>query len=296
MNHNQNLLNVIFHGTFVFRRTARHYLEKGIEKVDARTEGIEVLIPFVATHRYRAGNWLGETTLEGGDGEALAIYELTGVEPGRAWLSDEHNLILRNRPLRRGVALHNRLHAKLLIPLPHSVVTPRRAPVGNNFNQKALLPRDYRGNVGTLQIFTYTFRSDAALKIAGNLKIGGKVHGHPWEPAFTGFGLSTVNLHVVAAHEHDEDADEVQTAFRNSMDLYNLPLRLRGTGIRGEIQVGELPAGVLPEECEDLHLRTRRMAQMGRMKKDGRDMNQLWFPSEAFDSEPGTCLQLGDRG
>jgi len=52
-------LNVLFHGLFVF--------------VD-RPNGIEVLIPDMgADHVYRAGEWLGETTL------ARGSYELSGV-------------------------------------------------------------------------------------------------------------------------------------------------------------------------------------------------------------------------
>ncbi|MGH9674271.1 MAG: hypothetical protein ACRD44_13905, partial [Bryobacteraceae bacterium] len=58
-----------------------------------------------------------------------------------------------------------------------------------------------------------------------------------------------------------------------------------------------LPVGVTREESEDLAGRTRRLARLGRMKKDDRDLNQLWFSSEGLSAkDPPNCPDSWNSG
>src|SRR5688572_8859925 len=82
-----------------------------------------------------------------------------------------------------------------------------------------------------------------------------------------------------------------QTAFDKMTELFqDFPLGLNRTTIEAELLPNDqLPKGVAREECEDLSLRTQRMAKLGRLRKNGLDLNNLWLASEGFNSEPSGC-------
>ena len=289
------ILHVMFHGTFVF---------------DFHDAFVDVLIPEVDDHVYRAGSWLGETDLicgEQSNGHAHhtpaghtnhhgpEIYRLTGVESGNVTsLPSEHNLMFKTsfRP-----DVDRLLRARIRVPLPDRITTPRRGRLGKKgFRPNDDLPSDYRGYLGTLQVFTYHFRSDNALRL----------NCHPehtlWEPAFAG---GVVTLHVIAAPEHFHlspplnagGRSHVQNAFQACMALFQgVNLDMAQLPETNEFDRSDVPAGAIPEETEDLAPRIRRLSQLGRMKKDERDLNLLWFPSEAYDGDPDACISTGNRG
>jgi hypothetical protein len=170
--------------------------------------------------------------------------------------------------------------------------------VRDRFSNKQLLPDDYRESLGTLQIFTYRFQNDNALRLAC----------HPehslWEPAFAGEG-DAITLHIIAAPEqfhltpplNARGRSHVQNSFDACMALFqDLPLGLRSLPETNEFDRADVPAGAIPEETEDLAPRIRRLSQLGRMKKDQRDLNLLWFPSDAYDGDPDACVSNGNRG
>jgi len=112
------ILNVIFHGTFLF---------------DMYKDHMDVLIPKVPGHVFRIGGWMGEVELSpsshGAHGHAEQnqpgpdVFELQGVEPGNATLAPEHNLIFHDKTLKAGKKLDDLLRAKLLLrQLPDKIV------------------------------------------------------------------------------------------------------------------------------------------------------------------------------
>jgi len=279
----------MFHGTFVF---------------DFHDDDLDVLIPEVEGHVYRAGSWLGETELICGEDhdhgagkhEGPDTYTLSGVEDGSvSTLPLEHNLMLHETLVKD---VDSRLYAKIRMPLPDRITTPRRGHLENNaenFEHAELLPKDYQDYLGTLQIFTYRFERDNALRLSC----------HPehtlWEPAFSG---GAVTLHLFAAPEHlhlmpplNERKSHVQDAFLKCMELFeDMPLRIAKLPTNNEFDPADVPSGAIPEETEDLAPRIRRFAQLGRMRKDERDLNLVWFPSDAYDGDPGGCSSCGNRG
>ena len=292
---NAPILNVIFHGTFVFCK------KKKVS--DSEPERIDVYMPAVPTHLFIAGNWLGETKLEGG-----AEYELKGVldpEAGTTVTLPEAANLVVGKP--HSDKIGTKLHAKLRMPQPDSIVTPRSAPVPNTrFKHKnesnpamaqplidALLTASkYQGRLGSITVFTYRFADVADLRLVRTKPPGG---GHPWIPVASGptpeqpFG--TVNLHMFSAHEVEDDLEEAQTAFDRMTELFDdFPLGLNRTNLDAELLPNDqLPKGLAKEECEDLSLRTQRMAKLGRLRKNGLDLNNLWLASEGFNSEPSGC-------
>jgi hypothetical protein len=273
-------LNVIFHGSFLFCKNK-----------SAAVPVIDVYLPAIQSHVFRAGNWLAETELDSGE------YRLEGVDPGGPLdlATNTNNLIVGGGLTH---ALSPPLHAKIVIPLPKYIYTPRTAAVPNAKFKKRdgtsaatllALPTHYSGKLGTLTIFTYTFQHESNLVLYETDSGGSVIGAHPWEPAFAG-DPATINLHVIAAHEVSEDLGEVQSALTSTMDLFaNYPLVLERTPIVSQLKIPDLPTGVTPEECEDIGPRTRRMALLGRKKKNGVDLNQVWSPSDPFDSEPSAC-------
>ena len=299
------ILQVFFHGTFVF---------------DFHTDYIDVLIPEVDEHVYRVGSWLGETELQcgephgdephGGDHGAMEetmahgghqngisgpdVFELKGVEPGsKTTLPEQHNLMF-SVPLPANV--DDLLRARIRVPLPDSISTPRRGILAaNGFSDPALLRRlGYFGELGTIQIFTYHFQNDNALSLTCH-------PGHSlWEPAFAG---DTLGLHIFAAPEEfhvlpshtGRQSSHIQNAFAHCMAVLGQSLTMDRLPDQNVFERGDLPEGALPEETEDLAPRLRRLRQLGRMRKDNRDLNQLWFASEAFDGDPDGCSSTGNR-
>lgn len=307
-------LNVVFHGTFVF----------------VHTEGdnrIRVLLPKFHQHVFRAGNWLGETELAGSyehdcklpdgthresehehDGQCarLRLEGAIGVSPADFKLPIEHNLVLRgnDRTLKlkgsqfqlNGASVDDSIHAVLEVPLPKKIVTPRRAQVPvSSFDDpdQDLTSSNFQGNVGTLDVFRYGFDDDAELKLASTC-CGG---GHFWEPSFAG---NEVNLHIFSEPDHDHESEHARNSFNHCMALLGFKLKLNDSTIVDEFFNGEMNGmNVAPEETEDLAPRARRLSLLGRMRKENRDLDLLWFENEALNGDPsscGRCWYCNNRG
>lgn len=214
------------------------------------------------------------------------VFELKGVDPGNQKLSPKYNLLFpRTQPLAGN--LNSTLRAVLLLPKPKSISTTLRVAIPFASDAQGL-PPDYEGQVGTLQIFTYHFQDDAALKLAGS-------RGNQfWEPIFSG---DTVNLHIYAEPETDQGLSHSLEAFQALTSLVvGVDLPLPRTRLQSSLDEDKLPEGVVSEEMEDLAPRITRLSQLGRMHKESRDLNRTWFRSEAFGEEPPACCGAGRDG
>jgi hypothetical protein len=289
----EGTLHVIFHGTFLF-----HYDRNNLRNGQPY---IEVLIPRVEDHVLRIGNWLAEIDLSGH--RSVPTFELSGVRPGGECNGNvSHNLVFDGLPLKPRDQLEQLLVARLLLPLPRLIRSPRRSPAGpEHFSDPALLPDDLR-EIATLQIFTYEIQKESELAIhsleapgmaATSTQSPAGHHGQPvlWEPAFSD---ASFNLHIFAAPEQDRPAMHVSNAFSRLMGLFDGSMgrlsmvQFPPLSILDVSELGAVP-GILVEETEDLAPRRRRLSQLGRMRKERRDLNLTWFSTEAFDDDPGSC-------
>ena len=117
-----------------------------------------------------------------------------------------------------------------------------------------------------------------------------------WEPEVEN---SIVNLHFFAAHPHHRMSggtvhEHVKEAFDECMKRSGSAVRMNPVILNGSKLDGPLPEGVAIQETEGLESRIRRMAQLGRMMKADRDLNLLWFDSEALDAQPDACTNSGN--
>ncbi len=275
-------LHVLLHGTFAF-----------FVNQDGR---VEALIPNVKNHVVRAGNWLAETILKPGE------YCLEGVDKGTLGnnvLDPERNVILSGvRPTEETPSGDKDalLYARLDLGRPARVSSMLRAKVpkadftGRDKSKIKVINGTNQVEIATLQVFTYKFSGDAGVLL----------DKHPWEPAFSGGKTKTINLHIFSATETEHPHGHVSDAFNACLKLF------KDAGSNGEVrlklnlhrpspatELGDRPAGVVAEEMEDLTPRMRRIALLGRMKKDSRDLTNLWFDNEPLSPDPATCGSPG---
>jgi hypothetical protein len=260
------ILNVIFHGTFVFQRD---------EKAERITAWIPKLDP---EHVYRAGSWLAETELQRGH------YQLEGVETGGTGIFDPaRNLILNPPPHEPDEA---EIHAHLTLPWPKTVTSLRIATISRRFFRAAdeLVDDRESQHAAAVQVFTYDFQDDNRLKLADcTLKPSG---GHYWEPVYVG---NYVNLHIFSAEDHYEQPSLAIDDFGKTAGLFGFKLSLRKSLPMSGVRDNETPEGVDPKETEDLAPRTLRLALLGRLMKQGGNANLAWYGNDALDGDPGAC-------
>ena len=287
-----NILNVIFIGTFIFCNKRN----KGKEIPD---EPLDVFVPWVPNHVFRAGNWLGETEFLGAaraqpfqpTRREPILYELQGVKSGKPTFPDERNLVVTGR---HSTELKpHMLHAQITMPLPNKIATVATTAVKREelaikpgfLHRFGELEIEYKGQLGTINVFQYSFDRLDDLRLA---RLSDPKGAHPWIPVIAGEPASA-NLVIYAAHEVDH-AEEVEESFDFTTSVFfDLPLTInKGTTASAQLD-DELPSGVTREECEYLTPRVvNRGARLGIWKRDRRDLNRLWDPN-AFDSSPSAC-------
>ena len=265
-------LNVIFHGAFAF-------LE------EEKKHRIRTMIPVIAQHAYRAGNWLGETHLMRG------TYELRGVTQGRvSQFSAKQNLIVKSKK----PAAKPQPYATIFFPLPRKITSLRtaRVPTTSFTNQNHLLVKGKEQHVSTLQIFTYSFKD------ANQLLLKSAHGGHYWEPVIkaskkNGKVERSVNLHIFSVEDSVDEPYQVDDFERCAQLLASNVRLVNGCAYQPTgITEGDLPYGVTAAETEDLAPRNLRLARLGRLLSQGDDTNQAWYKDDALDNEPPTCGPL----
>jgi hypothetical protein len=265
------VLNVILHGAFAL------VYDRGAQKID-------VWIPPVKHHVFRAGNWLGETELSRRDAE----YELKGATPGHDEFNSRLNLFVKpQNPTKASSA-----RTKLSFPIPEHITSLRVAEVPRDkFKNQAGLdvrnPADPNEHIATLQVFSY--HVDDENKLLLQTKDG---DGHYWEPVVTTGPdkREFINLHVFSAEDHFTKLSNSEEDFNRCTELLGsqllLDTRLVPSGIPDR---GHLPAGVTEPETEGLAERTLRMARLGRLVTQNGDANLAWYGNDALDGNPQAC-------
>ena len=286
----QSMLNVIFHGSFVF-------VDRGDE--------IHVRIPNLPQHAITAGNWLGETKLMPG------TYRLDGVVHGKAGFNAERNLILHYKELPSEPAPY----ATIVFPKPAGIQSLRVAPLPKD-SLEAVDAKDSHAQkevqrlnaaehrIATMQVFTYAIDNVKRLALSSAPK--GKpdpsvVDGHYWEPVVVPGKDHTdfANLHIYSTEDHYQDPFQAED-FAQCAATMGVKLKLRNPYQASRIPEQSfalpeerLPPGVNARETEDLAARTKRMARLGRLAclTEG-DTNDAWFEDDALDDATMECGPL----
>jgi hypothetical protein len=233
-------------------------------------------------HVYRAGNWLGETELSGGD------YKLVGVNKGEEHFDRTMNLVLKSERLVR-----HKAHATLRFPRPQAIASLRVANVPfDAFNpaEAKALKLDQKGvHIATLHVITYTFKDDNDLRLANAENLD---DGHYWEPAFDG---SYINLHIFCSEDRFSTPSQASADFKACAALLGLKLELEYPyPVAMAANDVRLPSGVIAEETEDLPFRTLRMGRLGRLLRQGGDANLAWSGNDALDCPEACGPVLGE--
>jgi hypothetical protein len=234
-------LNVLFHGLFVF--------------VEKETE-IEVLIPDMGSdHVYRAGEWLGEITLQ-----PDKVYELTGVTGGGGAFAPDKNMIVRDLPASTG---KKGVCARLKLLRPKNITSLRPVTLGPDCltieDEKNLVTSR---TVSAEHVFTYDIDNDDPTQV--------KLGDHVMSTSAQKFkdGDFYMNLHIIAGPDHAEQEPHVKGGFDRAIEL--IPhLQDKVTLIHPRKfpllkRTDELPAGCIFEEFLELNQRVERLAYYGR--------------------------------
>jgi len=254
------ILNVLLHGAFTFIPC---------------NERIDVLIPNLPHHVYRAGSWLAETQLRAGR------YELEGVEgqqlSGHNRFSPDKNLLVKfngqlpEKPLP---------YATLELPRPKKITTLRTVVADRKyFSHPELLAVDSpEQHLSSLQVFTYDISDEKRLQLKAE-----RGDGHYWEPAFIG---DHINLHIFASEDYYHRPSNAQEDINECIALLGADLKLQTAHVPAQdsLNPDDLPEGVGPQETEVLSASNLRMARLARLvvREDG-DANLAWYGNDALD-------------
>ena len=282
------VLNVLFHGAFTFVK------KKKANKILA-------LVPHMRHHVFRAGNWLAEIELRGQVhcDEAPPVYELIGVKSEETFAIPAQNLIVKYDSLPNDVGVY----ATIKLPFPRQITALRVGSIPTSTfepaeNRKKLKVQGASQPISTLQVFTYEIDKENSLQLGGV-----RGNGHYWEPVFVHDDETKrdyVNLHVFSAEDHFHKFSSPQEDINQCLDLLGVDLQVNTRFLpAGEIDdPNDLPFGVSAPETEELAVRTRRLARLGRLVSQRADANLAWHGNDALDGDPHACSPVwgGDDG
>jgi hypothetical protein len=283
-------LYVFLHGLFVTRQLPNE---------------LEIVLPLVSGHMYRAGNWLAETDIQ-----ARSVLWLRGVHTGSVRMSDQIDYIIQLPGL---TLTRRRRAATLRLPLPAAILQLLRAvdPSGGpvvTINGAGAWPKTAYPKVATVVVLVYSFsdQNEVALQ------------GHYWEPSFVGAASS---LHFISTSAGPEGVDHIDATERALYRVLNgYPgMQYKRAFVPAWNAVEDPDFGILPglgrsirpgfedaivtspgnaegfafslAELEDIPARTLRL---GLLKQDGRPIETLWHdPSPSgVTGDPGACGML----
>ena len=140
--------------------------------------------------------------------------------------------------------------------------------------------------MANLQVFTYDFKDDNELRLQA---VGGG-RDHFWEPAFI---RDHINLHIFSSEDHYSKLSNAQEDINRCVDLLGVSLRVK-TKFLPDCDVSN-PGGLetfTAEETEELAIRNRRMARLGRLLSRypiTGDANLAWRGNDALDGSGSAC-------
>ncbi|HEV2444602.1 MAG TPA: hypothetical protein VGS58_01715 [Candidatus Sulfopaludibacter sp.] len=255
---------------------------------------LEIALPRVKGHVYKAGNFLAETPIEPG-----ATLTLQGVQAGNADIYKTGFLV--NVPLPYRVTPNGRA-ATVMVPQPTEILGFRCAVDRTNYvaRLKAPQPIDFHA-LADVMVLAYTYANENEVLL----------DKHYWQPCVTRGAMS---LHIIATSEapeskqHEMDTGQaLQQVYENFPGLEYPPpgaLRAPWMDVRnpnfGDLK-GRFPRGgyifenngdfaFALAELEHPASRAQRLDRLGRMHRGNRRIESLWRrPDPLQDSMGGPC-------
>jgi hypothetical protein len=277
---------------------------QGLTVIAERKDGkLEIVMPLVRGHVYKAGSWLAESPVERGN-----TIELTGVKSGKASIHDP--LIQATSPTgflatipRPYTITRRRRAATVVVPKPAEILGFLRATGPNTTNPNfavrlnSVPPVLYR-SVADVLILVYRYKDANQILL----------DGHYWQPCLT---PSAISLHLIATSEVPESAqhvadteDALSEVFLNYpgctytrsnappwMDA-NHPRFGTAPGLAesdGYMMEGKDVAFALAE-LEDPPARAKRLERLGRMHREKRRIDCLWRRPDPLCADDTVCL------
>ena len=252
-------MNVILHGLFT-------YLD--------RDTGLEILIPDMGTsHVYRAGEFLGETTLP------QYPLRLQNVRGGSRHFDPRVNLVTNGvQPVRQP-----RIFSSLQFPTPVEIFSLRPLDLSDVLQDPAQALSSK--TVSIVQVLTYRFDDFDRIKL-GNDPI-------EVDPLQAPDGSFFVNLHVWAEEDAEQGVAHAVKGFDAVMGLLDFKQqRPRLTRDKDSMPMTQdkLPPGTTMMEFLDLPVRTKNLAILGRdLRQAALAGGQHLVEGLGTGTKPSTC-------
>ena len=263
---------------------------------------VEIVLPAVPGHLYKAGNWLMETDIT-----PHSTLTLDGVTHGAKQLSDcQHILQLA------GCGLTKRARAATLsLPKPKEVLELLRSREIVSFTNPALGVTFAGGGPpaarASIVVLIYDYKDENKVVM----------DNHDWEPCSTGGAMS---LHIISTSagpeglDHEVDTERVLHHVINNYPglTYKKPVTRRAPNWNetDDLEYGDLP-DLMPfgefivttggafafsqAELEMIPTRTVRIGRLGRMKQQGRPIGTLWQEPDPLSGDPCNCGPVHTR-
>jgi hypothetical protein len=241
----EGFVNVLFHGLYLFI---------------VREQQIDVLIPNLREHVYRAGPFLGEQTLPPAGSQDP--YRLEGVEGSRGNFDSSINNVLRGFDYEPNLPAA-RLYARIVVPRPLEPILSFRD-----------MEEPYDTSIDELQLFRG--KKTRALHVlryrAADLK---EVQLHPHHAKIGHHQIGDVafkNIHIQAEPDHAGDPSHPVKGFEETVDLMpevrgrarlRRPTKCKGTTLAGT------EYGFSHHETLDLVSRHKLLIQVGMLWRIG---------------------------
>jgi hypothetical protein len=257
---------------------------------------VEIILPAVPGHMYKAGSWLTETDIA-----PNSTLTLDGVTHGKKKLSHSKHIVKLS-----GCGLTKRARAATLsLPRPKQILELLKLEVTVKFTNPTFGATFTGGAppaaLASILVLIYDYNDENQLFL----------DNHDWEPCSTGGATS---LHIISTSVGPEGKDhEVDTENVLHHVIENYPgLTFDDPALRpapnwnetGDAEYGDLP-GLMPfaeyivttarafafaqAELEMIPTRTIRIGRLGRMKQQGRPIGALWQEPDPLYTNPCNC-------
>lgn len=279
----------------------------GLSVVRQRGSKLEIVLPRVPGHVYKAGAWLGETEIT-----RRSVLHLRGVTPGTKSFADAHFTI----DLPDCSLTSEGRAATLWLPKADLILRLRRATVPTTpFPTPPPVPprgrfvvwRNDKVNIGwesvaTSIVLRYDYIDEDQVVLDGH---------HSWEPAAVGGAMS---LHIISTSENVETEQhtlDTAEALRRVIRGYPgvtfaipvIPPDWRDVNNPNYGDLGDLePQGeyivrrrggslaFAQAELEDFRPRMTRLMRLGRLKQEKRPIEGLWRSPDPLGEETSNCV------
>jgi hypothetical protein len=266
----------------------------GLTVVREVGDWLEVVLPRVKGHVYRAGGWLAETDIA-----PRAELVLRGTTPGGTATVANTNFTIQLP----GLPLTSRRRAAtLLVPKPTQIlgllfaapVGPAALPLATSNNGKIVVP-----TLPSVLVFQYSFTNPQDVRL----------ENHPWQPYAVD---DSISLHIIATSplpepkQHDADTNKAMaklmpgypgfTFNQSAQPEWQWTATPSYGSLGGLTPVGdrfEKPGGglaFLQAELEHFASRTQRVALLARLYQENRRLKFAWTVPAPLGMDPSNCV------